>query len=291
MKKIVNVTIILLGIVLLFVSALIVTGEIFGDEVLSYRIKVFIVIFVLGVLILAFSIEPVSKRLSKTWDEILDEIRTHKNQKTVNIKTGWVVPFALFFSILGYILLPDIISRENIYLRSDNWYYLVWLGFFPVGLMVMFFFFPVYSYKKHKYKIQLIKIVFVAFLVAFSGQYATIIQDHINKEEFGTDVIIIATHTRSCVGEGRIFCRLFRCKLSAEVKDLKNVRHSFCIDSLKHNLVEGNVAYIDNGDAHIVGREGWLGVVVDSIWWKPQYTDADRYWSVEKQKHIYYNRN
>ena len=79
------------------------------------------------------------------------------------------------------------------------------------------------------------------------------------------------------------------CRRGASLKDEFSKAHGVCLDDIRHNLVVGNVAYIDDGEAQLKVRHGWLGTVVDEITWLRRYTSRDRVWSVEEQKYIYFN--
>lgn len=88
--------------------------------------------------------------------------------------------------------------------------------------------------------------------------------------------------------KGRV---LGRCNRKVSGADATGLSFSFCIDNVSNNLVKGNVAYIDDGQAILKVRAGWIGVVVDSVTWDQQYTVEDRIWSVQEQKYIYKDKS
>ncbi len=128
-----------------------------------------------------------------------------------------------------------------------------------------------------------VRILLPAIIVLWLLSYFDFVMHYINDEpvEFAVNIRRVSTDARGMYGE-------INCKQRVSSTDQSNKKHSFCSDNMAYsNLVDGGVPYIDDSDAVVKGRTGWMGVVVDAIKWNRQFTAEDRAWSVDQQKYIY----
>lgn len=156
---------------------------------------------------------------------------------------------------------------------------MLWVVIFPALVLSMRNIPNKSKNKNHKKILVSSRWLLSAFLTFYLSFYVEILANYTNVE-FTEFVVNIETVRNQRGGLGR-------CNEKVRGTDVTEMSFSFCIDNVNNNLVRGNVAYIDDGQAILKGRDGWVGVIVDSITWNKQYTVEDRIWSVQEQKHIY----
>ena len=182
-----------------------------------------------------------------------------------------------------FIITPIIWPKRPTYEYSTNSLTLMWLVIFPL-FSIRWKSIISFDFKKI---LGIGRTFLSACLVVYLFFYIEIAQSYLNTETKKLNVSIESV-TRDARGGGK--GSFSSCSQRVSVKNSEKIRKDFCAGALrKHNLVDGDVAYIDNGNATMYISEGWLGSVVDSITWVPTYTQADREWSVKEQKFIYYD--
>lgn len=275
------------GLLLLFLS----WGSFFGiftpETPLSENIKGGAMMLLLSILFLFPVYEAIQKNIfnKKTYLEryreqlakAQAELPTDKHKlKKQKIKA--TIYICLFIS---YILTPIIWPHYPTYEFSNNTIILLWLMLFPAiwinwSAVVKLNFKNTFTFGRF---------FLSAFSVAIFFLYIEIIQSYIN-----TDYKEINAEINSVGRGGRT---ILSCNQRVSLTNQQNIRKNFCIDNLSsHNLINGDVIYIENGNAVLKIRHGWLGTVVDSILWKQKYTASDRKWLREEKRFIYYgNKN
>ena len=157
---------------------------------------------------------------------------------------------------IGYILTPIIWPHYPTYEFSNNTIILLWLILFP-AIWINWSAFVKLNFKKI---FTFGRFFLSALSVGIFFLYIEIIQSYIN-----TDHKEINVEINSVDKGGR---SIFSCKQRVSLTNQQNIKAHFCIDNLSsHNLIKGDSIYIENGNAVLKTRHGWLGTVVDSILW------------------------
>ena len=276
----------LIGVFTLFIGIFELFGLLNENEPVSYRIKNSIIFFIISLICFFPVYETINKNIfgKKTWVDIAKDVvniqislllRDEQKLKLARIKS---IIFASIFSLFIFtpIFFPRLINIKPIFSFSLMSISLIWFICYPALVSAMWNLPKKAFNEDHRKMLQTVRFFLPALVSAYLFLYLEILGHYNNKVEIEFEVNIISLSNSDT-----------SCNRRVSVHDKTGAMFGFCTDNIRNNLVNGNVAYIDDNVAVLRGRIGWVGTVVDSVIWHQQYTINDRIWSIEKQKYIY----
>lgn len=183
----------------------------------------------------------------------------------------------------GYILGAHWFTKNNIYEFSDATNMVLWAVIFPVLSILFVYRIIKKKYEKHVGLFIALMIFFAAFMITPLMFYLDIIINKTGGVHVTHQVTIESVDLSACDGSNTCLCDE---KISVHDQDRK--LHSVCLKHVSFGtLLDGDVAYIDDGKATIELVVNQFGSYVKGIVWHRKYNSTDRQWSVEDQKYYY----
>jgi len=185
----------------------------------------------------------------------------------------------------AYIVGAHAFTKNNIYEYSDNVNIFLWAVMFPVFYVLYMWRILKAKYEKHVKLLGMLGIFLAAFLVTPLMFYFDIVTNETEGVTSYRDMTIKRVNLSSCNGDKTCLC-----EYKITLLDKRNKSNTICLAPVNFGFLHnGDVPYIDDGDATVGIVENKFGSYIKSIKWYQKYNSTHRKWSVKDQKYYYFN--